>query len=252
MICERVYSALTQEADMEREPNGKPVDILYIGRHDPTHERIWQQLQRDGHVIVFARTQVIGLSSAREVQPRVIVVNTTNGHFSGDRLCRALGRRLPGAMRLLIADRGAGENAPCEQRLVPPFTGRKLRDSMLKLLEAAGPHTLQAGPLRLDLVARVVTSAQGRQHLTPKQCGLLAIFMRRPNQVISRKDLMEAIWETGYLGDTRTLDVHIRWIREKIEPDPFRPILLLTRRGVGYMLAIPDAASPADEFVEDD
>ncbi len=60
-------------------------------------------------------------------------------------------------------------------------------------------------------------------HLTPKQCHLLAIFMQRPNQVISREDLMKEIWDTHYLGDTRTLDVHIRWLREKIEADPTRP-----------------------------
>jgi len=237
---------------MGSEGDGKPLDILYIGRPDSRYEKIWQQLRRDGRVVAFARTQVSGLQMAKELQPRIIVVNIANRHFSGDRLCRTLGRRLPGAMKLLIADRGTGENVPCEQRLIPPFTGRKLRDSLLKLLEAAGPYVLEAGPVRLDLVSRVVIGFQGRRHLTPKQCSLLAFFMQHPNQVISRKDLMESIWHTVYLGDTRTLDVHIRWIREKIEADPLQPTLLLTRRGVGYMMAVPGPELPAEELPEEE
>jgi two-component system phosphate regulon response regulator PhoB len=237
---------------MEREPDIQSVDILYIGRFDPTYDKVWQQLQRDGHVVVFARTQIIGLQLAKELQPRIVVVNIADGHFSGDRLCRKLGRCLPGAVRLLIAQRGAGENVPCDQRLVPPFTVRRLRESLIKLLETAGPHVLEAGPVRLDLVSRTVIGPKGRHHLTPKQSSLLAAFMRRPNQVISRKDLMRVIWHTGYLGDTRTLDVHIRWIREKIEVDPLRPTLILTRRGVGYMLAVGGQEPPADNLPDED
>jgi DNA-binding response OmpR family regulator len=216
----------------------KTVDILHIGRVDSNHGKVWQQLERDGRVIAFARTQVAGLQMAWEVQPRIVVVNTTTSNFSGDRLCRALGRRLPSVQRLLIVERGIAPNVPCEQRLVRPFTGRKLRDSLLKLLEASSPNILRAGGMQLDLAARVVSSAHGRQHLTPKQCNLLAWLMQHPDQVISRKDLMEQVWHTYYLGDTRTLDVHIRWLREKIESDPTFPKILVTRRGIGYLLNV--------------
>ena len=71
--------------------------------------------------------------------------------------------------------------------------------------------------------------------------------MQHPNQVISRRELMEHIWKTGYLGDTRTLDVHVRWLREKIELDPDRPEILVTKRGVGYVLVAPGVeALPED------
>jgi DNA-binding response OmpR family regulator len=234
-----------------REANSRPVHILYVGRMDANHENLWQQLQREGLAVAFSRTQRAGLQMAKELQPQVVVVNTSNGHFSGDRLCRTLGRSVPAAQRLLIAERGSGANVPCEQRLVRPFTGRKLRESLLKLMEAAAPHVVRAGTVELDTVARVVTGPQGRHHLTPKQCDLLAAFIQHPNQVLSRKDLMEKIWDTAYLGDTRTLDVHVRWLREKIELNPERPLLLQTRRGIGYLLAIPDrepaSADPTDE-----
>jgi two-component system response regulator RegX3 len=76
--------------------------------------------------------------------------------------------------------------------------------------------------------------------------------MRRPNQPISRKDLMGLIWKTGYVGDTRTLDVHVRWLRKKIEPEPRRPLLLVTKRGIGYVLVVPELETPSDEADEQD
>ncbi len=234
-----------------RDPGTSAVDILYIGRPDASHDRLWQQLDREGHSVAFARTQVAGLRMAWELQPRIVVVNTANSSFSGDRLCRTLGRRLPGCQRLLIVERGAGANIPCEQRLVRPFTGRKLRESVLKLLEASAPQILETGPVQLDLAARVVSGPQGRHRLTPKQCGLLAFLMQHPNQVISRKDLMGHVWHTLYVGDTRTLDVHVRWLRERIEPDPRHPAILLTRRGVGYVLTAPSDEPPAAEAAEE-
>jgi len=236
---------------MGREPNSKSVQILHIGRVDANHEKLWQQYQREGIAVAFARTQVAGLQMARELQPVIVVINTAESHFSGDRLCRTLGRRLPGTQRLLIVEQGNGLNVPCELRLVRPFTGRKLRESLDRLLDAAAPHILRAGPLQLDLVSRVVIGPKGREHLTPKACQLLATLMQRPNQVISRKDLMGRIWDTVYLGDTRTLDVHIRWLREKIETDPKQPTLLVTRRGVGYLLAVPEPSPDASADTAD-
>ena len=232
---------------MGRKPTHQTVKVLHIGRVDPNHESLWQQLQREGVDIAFARTQAAGLQTARDLQPQIVIINTANSHFSGDRLCRTLGRRLPGAQRLLIVvDRTAGLNVPCEKRLAQPFTVRKLRETVTDLLKAASPHTIVVDPLTLDLVSQTVAGPNGRHHLTPKQCNLLAIFMQHPNQVISRKDLMARVWETGYLGDTRTLDVHIRWLREKIELDPNQPSLLLTKRGIGYTF-LPPETSPDSE-----
>ncbi len=223
---------------MVRSAGSSPTQVLYIGRLDSHYEKVWQDLQADGAVIAFARTQTVGLQMARELRPNIVVINTFNSHFSGDRLCRLLGSRLPQAKRLLIVDHGEGAQIECEERLSRPFTARKLRDTMRKLLDRVAPHVLLAGGVELDLISRVVVGSQGRIHLTPKQCQLLALFIQRPNQVVSREDLMKEIWETRYLGDTRTLDVHIRWLREKIEADPTHPVLLLTHRGVGYKLVV--------------
>ena len=80
---------------------------------------------------------------------------------------------------------------------------------------------------------------KGERRLTPKLAHLLAQFMRHPHQVLTRRELMRRVWHTDYIGDTRTLDVHIRWVREIIEEKPAKPQFLKTVRGKGYILAIP-------------
>jgi DNA-binding response OmpR family regulator len=226
----------------------RPVDILYIGRADTFYDPVWRELQRDGYGVAFARTQILGIQLARRHEPRLIVINIASSQFSGENLCRTLGRRLPGSHRLVIAERGMGESLACEHRLVRPFTPRKFHQLLVRLLQDATSNVLQCGNVHLDLVARTVVGPNGPKHLTPRECDLLAELMRRPNQVISRKDLMLRVWNTDYVMDTRTLDVHIRWLREKVEPDPVHPTCLITRRGVGYMFV----AQPAGAELPDD
>jgi DNA-binding response OmpR family regulator len=98
---------------------------------------------------------------------------------------------------------------------------------------------LKAGKLHLDLETRSLRRGKRVQQLTPKECTLLEVFMNNGGEVLTRKFLMKHVWETDYLGDTRTLDVHIRWLRQKIENNPSEPVLLRTVRGVGYRFEIP-------------
>ena len=84
---------------------------------------------------------------------------------------------------------------------------------------------------------------KGEQRLTPKLAQLLEEFLRHPNELVSRRQLMQNVWHTDYVGDTRTLDVHVRWVRECIENDPSNPVLLRTIRGKGFILALPDLKS---------
>ncbi len=234
---------------MSRNSGAKPAQILYIGREDPGYEKVWQAFEQEGVRVTFAHTQTLGLQLARELKPNIVVVNPTNSHFSGERLCTALRHKLPQARRVLLIDRGEGKLIEADERLVRPFTPKKLRETINKVLDSLSPHRLRVGSVELDVSTRIVRSAQGETHLTPKQCHLLAIFMQRPNQVISREDLMKEIWDTHYLGDTRTLDVHIRWLREKIEADPTRPAILITVRKIGYKMVghVPALAAAEDE-----
>lgn len=93
---------------------------------------------------------------------------------------------------------------------------------------------LVCGDISLDVKKRTLVKGTTSYQLTPKECRLLEVLMLHSGQILSRKDLMQQVWETDYLDDTRTLDVHIHWVRKKIEGDPKRPEYLRTMRGVGY------------------
>jgi DNA-binding response OmpR family regulator len=97
---------------------------------------------------------------------------------------------------------------------------------------------LQVGHLRLVEQVLYVGNDAEPVKLYPKEAQLLAFLMQHPGEVVSRRTLMQEVWETEYLGDTRTLDVHICWLRQKIEDDPRVPEIILTRRGQGYELRI--------------
>jgi DNA-binding response OmpR family regulator len=98
----------------------------------------------------------------------------------------------------------------------------------------ATQQVFRVADLTLDLANREVKGCNGDDKLTPKECELLALFMSYPGRVLSRKLLMKEVWDTDFLDDTRTLEVHICWLRKKIEEDPGNPQRLRTVRGVGY------------------
>jgi two-component system response regulator RegX3 len=99
---------------------------------------------------------------------------------------------------------------------------------------------LRAGDLTLDLDERCVVKDGHPIHLTFKECALLETLIRNGGEVLTRKQLMKEVWDTDYLGDTRTLDVHIRWLRTKVEQNPSKPVLIRTVRGVGYRFEMAD------------
>ena len=97
---------------------------------------------------------------------------------------------------------------------------------------------LYAGDMTLDTEKAVLKKNGGEIHLTPKETKVMALLMQNVGKVVSRSILMQEVWDTEYLGDTRTLDVHICWLRQKIEEDPRIPEYILTRRGQGYELRV--------------
>jgi DNA-binding response OmpR family regulator len=92
----------------------------------------------------------------------------------------------------------------------------------------------------LDVANRQVVTKNKIFHLTPMECRLLAVFMRNAGEILSRKYLMQEVWSTDYIDDTRTLEVHVCWLRKKIESDPRRPRHLRTVRGRGYQFIVPN------------
>lgn len=100
------------------------------------------------------------------------------------------------------------------------------------------PARLQCGPLELDVDNRVLYRADLSFHLTPKECRLLATFMTHQGQVLTRQFLMKEVWDTDFVADTRTLEVHVHWLRRKIQDANSSRAMLHTVRGVGYVLRL--------------
>mgnify|MGYP003565713928 FL=1 len=100
------------------------------------------------------------------------------------------------------------------------------------------PKKVEVGDMTLDLENACLKKNGNLIHLTPKETKLMALLMKNVGKVVSRSELMQEVWNTEYLGDTRTLDVHICWLRQKIEENPRIPECILTRRGQGYELRI--------------
>lgn len=97
---------------------------------------------------------------------------------------------------------------------------------------------IEVGGMILDMKEAILKKNGSEIHLTPKETKLMALLMQNVGKVVSRSELMQTVWNTEYLGDTRTLDVHICWLRQKIEENPRIPELILTRRGQGYELRL--------------
>ena len=210
--------------------------ILFVGKSDSILDPIWPRLEARGLRVSLATSQRMAVEQARKRSPDLIIIDGTVSR-SVHRLSRSLHRIAPHSAFLLLADEhGMPDDVECDMRLPKPFTARKLIARVEKLLEQHAPRVLQIGTLRLDPATRIVHGEQGEQHLTPKECAILVFLIEHAGQVVSRQQLMQAIWDTSYLEDTRTLDVHIRWLRKKVERDPNAPLHIITVRGEGYRL----------------
>jgi DNA-binding response OmpR family regulator len=174
----------------------------------------------------------------------IIILNAASMRTSGDRVCTSLRKRVADMPIIHIkSNQHPGEhhmNNSASLVLYMPFTSRKLINRIERFLQNKPGGEIDSGPFHLS--GNLLTTQQGEKRLTPKVAALLGIFLRHPNQTVKRRDLMMQVWETDYLGDTRTLDVHIRWLREAIEENPSKPNFLITVRGEGYRLVLADGS----------
>lgn len=210
-----------------------------------------EALNKAGYSLVICHTGKTAIVSIAQNKPDLVVFDSASMRSNGSRTCRRLRRDL-GSEVPIIHTRPSGEpedlSAEADVYLAYPFTPRKLLNRIRALLPADDTHDEVVRYGRLTLYPAkpsVEVDGQGEKPLTPKLMQLLQEFTRHPNEVVSRRQLMQNVWKTDYIGDTRTLDVHIRWIRELIEENPAQPQLLLTVRGKGYLLNIPAASSDA-------
>ena len=197
------------------------------------------ELQKKGFDIRAFQNGSQAASKLRQVGPAVVVVNAASLRSTGTRICLSLRKKdqkVP--IILILAKEKPVDKNLADSVLALPFTAQKLVNRVKALMPGDGNNLISVGPIRLDIEHRRVRCLGKNTKLTPRLITLLHILMDKHGEVVERESLFKKVWETNYTGDTRTLDVHVSWLRRAIELDPSNPKFLKTIRGVGYRIDV--------------
>jgi len=192
-------------------------------------------LEMPALILTLVTSQKAALLAGRSLVPAIAVLEFREWSKRIN-FCHQIVQRWP-AIRMIAVTNHTLIGAPSNiERTIPyPMSPEILGAALKEMLRTTtNGRLVQAGDVTLDLQNRVVFTPNGQYHMTPKQLALLSMLMERSDEVVSRSEIMQEIWQTNYMEDTRTLDVHIRWLRERFEIDPSNPQYLLTVRGIGY------------------
>jgi DNA-binding response OmpR family regulator len=225
-----------------------PTRVLLVERDLTTADLLVPSLERKEYQVTLAQSRRQAVSRGRSLRPDILVVDVASFGATGYQVLEAVQDQLNGVPAILLLKKGHAVAAMrAEAFMTPPFTSRKLLHRLNKVAKTLPSREIQAGDLSFDPVSRMLSKGKLTFHLRPKESALLALFLHNPGRVLSRREIMKKAWDTDYVGDTRTLSVHVHWLRLKIEDDPSKPRLLRTVRGVGYRFESPQPPLPAPE-----
>lgn len=228
-------------------PTKNNVPVLLVEGKRAEHPSFLPGLIQKGYRVECVPNGSAALQVLEKKRPKAVIIDAASMRTSGTRICndiRKKAKKLP--IFLILPEKNTIESDDMAvEILVMPFTIQKLLNRLKHYLnEDPKTKILKVGPIKLDLKQRWVYCQGRKQRLTPQLFILMEMLMRRPGVVIDREELFGKLWETEYLGDTRSLDVHISWLRKAIEKDPRNPVFLKTERGVGYRLQVEKPSRP--------
>lgn len=238
---------------------GTPLTILLIEDDEIVAEPLIFGLQNEGFQVLHATDGHQGIEIARTQQPDLILLDVMLPAMDGFAVCRTLRRESALPIIMLTArgqelDRVMGLEIGADDYIVKPFSFRELlarvratlrrRELDLGYVSPPGGR-ITVGDIVLDHTARQVWRAGYLVELRQREFDLLSVLMENVGKAVPRHELLDRVWGEDWVGDPRTLDVHIRWLREKVEDEPSAPRYIQTVRGYGYRFVDPHA-SPAD------
>lgn len=200
-------------------------------------------LDKKGYQVESVPNGSAALARLEDMHPDLVIVDAASMRTSGRRICQSLLKHKNHLPVVLIVEQNTDiskEKVEANVILALPFTLQKLVNRIRPLLPVEPKDILQAGPFQLDVQQRVARCLNKQSRLTPRLVTLLKILMENPGVVIERENLFRQAWDTEYAGDTRTLDVHISWLRQALEDDPRHPKYIKTVRGLGYRLDLEE------------
>jgi two-component system response regulator RegX3 len=223
--------------------------VLVVEDEESFSDALSYMLGREGYDAVVAATGPDALAEFDRAGADIVLLDLMLPGLSGTEVCRALRSRSNVPIIMLTAkdgeiDKVVGLELGADDYVTKPYSARELVARIRAVLRRRGEAVeagsadgvLEAGPVRMDVERHVVAVENEQVSLPLKEFDLLEYLLRNAGRVLTRGQLIDRVWGSDYVGDTKTLDVHVKRLRAKIEPDPANPKYLLTVRGLGYKL----------------
>ncbi len=229
--------------------------ILFVEDEESISQPFADALRRAGFEPTVTTTAAEALALAEGTDPDLVLLDLGLPDADGRDVCRELRRRSDVPIVMLTArgtemDRIVGLELGADDYVVKPFSASEVISRIRAVLRRSAPRpkgeepVIAIGELELDSGARIARLAGGELQLSRKEFDLLAELARNAGQVVTREDLMSRVWDVNWFGSTKTLDVHIGWLRRKLGDDPSSPRYIETVRGVGFRFASPEVEAP--------
>jgi len=197
-------------------------------------------LVKKGFEVASVPNGSAAVESLRTDLPHLVIIDADSMRTSGKRICAAIHEQATEMPIILVLGKNSdpAEKADANEILIMPFTPQKLYNRIRPFLPLKNANVIKSGPIELDLKHRLVRCNGKQSRVTPRLALLLETLLEQQGEVIQREELFKKVWETNYVGDTRTLDVHISWLRQALGDDARAPRILKTLRGIGYRLDV--------------
>ncbi len=221
--------------------------LLVVEDEESFSDALSHMLRREGYDVTIARTGPEALTQFERHGADLVLLDLMLPGLSGTEVCRRLRQVSSVPVIMLTArdsevDKVVGLELGADDYVTKPFSARELVARIKAVLRRHGdaeellPPTLEAGPVRMDVDRHIVTVRGAPVSLPLKEFELLELLLRNAGRVLTRGQLIDRVWGADYVGDTKTLDVHVKRLRGKVEERPGDPRLLITVRGLGYKL----------------
>ena len=224
--------------------------ILLVEDEESFSDPLSYLLRKEGYEVAVAETGPAALEDFERAGADLVLLDLMLPGLSGVDVCRALRRRSSVPVIMLTAkdseiDKVVGLEIGADDYVTKPYSSRELLARIKAVLrrgqepEELLPATLESGPVRMDVERHVVTVNGKHTPLPLKEFELLEMLLRNSGRVLTRMQVIDRVWGSDYVGDTKTLDVHVKRLRAKVEPDPASPQFIVTVRGLGYKFETP-------------